>query len=237
MKLNSAFAAVWICLAVLVPTHVLAVDLSTPESTVEAYIAAVASRDFNAVLATTATDQAAENFNFVAMVERLGVLTAFIGAPSTDPFFVAINRGKSVGQISQQLQMFIYGLMTTNGVAEGQTVKMDAGEAQDFVDVLRLERLNGLKLEKVAIPDPSTMNGERYQLLMTKMAKPYGGDAATERVALVSFEGLDFLIGFTLIEFKGEWRVLRQDSGLSGLGSLGAPKRLTREEFDQFMNK
>jgi hypothetical protein len=229
LKLTLSLCA-WIVLA-LEPTDAAAESLSTPEIAVEAYIVAVAARDFDAVLATTAAENMAKDFDFVSFVDRLGVLTSKMPAPSTDPLFTAINNAQMTGQVSAQLQFLVYGLMTTSDVVDGVTVTMDATAAQDLVDVLRADRLSGLKLEEIAIPMASIQNGERYQVNATRLAKSYGAGSMTERVALVSFEGLNFAVGFTLLEYDGQWRIMSQNSALLGFPASGAPKRIQAGEF------
>lgn len=208
-------------------------DLTTPEGAVAAYIDGVARQDLDAIIAVTSIDKMTGGFDFVGYVDRMGALVPMTPAPATSPFFKQINRATAVAQIAQQVRFLTYGLMTTNEIVEGKTVPMKAAEATDFATVVRADRLAGLHLVKVAIPMPELMNGERYQKNSARMSKVHGADASTERLALLSFEGLYFATSFTLLRYGQEWTVMSQVSPLSGMASFGTPIRVTPEEFDK----
>lgn len=232
-KLRLVFlAAVMMWAIPLTAERLFAADLSTPEGAIAAYVEGVAERDFSAILAATSADNMSKGFDFAALVERLRVLTPRAPSPSTDDFFIEINKTDFTGQIVGQVKFLTYGLMTTNDILEGKPVRMDAAGADDFASVVRADRLSGLELVKVGIPNPSAMNREQYQVNAAKIAKVYGADASTERVALISFEGLNFAIGFHLLQYGDEWGIMGQSSSLSGLSPLGVPKRVSPEEFE-----
>ncbi|CUX64875.1 hypothetical protein CFBP6626_24030 (plasmid) [Agrobacterium tumefaciens] len=214
---------------------VSAADLSTPEGTVAAYIEGVAQQDFDAVLATTSVEKASQGYDLVAAVSRLRALTSRMPAPSSSPFLVAINKADFTAQIASQLKFLTYGLMTKSELIEGKTVQMEGEGATDFVSVVRADRLESLELVKVDIPKPSLLNGERNQVNAVKMAATYGADMLTERVALVSFEGLNFAIGFTLLRYGEEWFVLYQNSNIAGLSPLGVPQPVTPDEYEKLL--
>jgi hypothetical protein len=214
---------------------VSAADLSTPEGAIAGYIEGVAEQDFDAVLATTSVEKASEGYDLVAAVSRLRALTSRMPAPSSSPFLVAINKADFTAQIASQLKFLAYGLMTKSEIIEGKTVQMEAEGATDFVSVIRADRLDSLELVKVDIPKPSLLNGERYQVNAGKIAAMYGADTSTERVALVSFEGLNFAVGFTLLRYEEEWFVLYQNSSIAGLSPLGVPQPVTPEEYEKLL--
>lgn len=229
------FAALLILAMPLTAARLLAADLSTPEGAIAAYIEGVADRDFSAILAATSAENMSKGVDFAVLVERLRLLTPRMPSPSTDDFFIEINKTDFTGQIVGQVKFLAYGLMTTNDILEGKSVQMDAAGADDFASVVRADRLSGLELVKVGIPSPRTVNSERYQLNATKIAKVYGADASTERVALISFEGLNFAIGFQLLQYGDEWSIMGQSSPISGLSPVGVPKRVSPEEFENMV--
>ncbi|WP_421912745.1 hypothetical protein [Mesorhizobium sp.] len=208
-------------------------DRSTPESVIAAYIDGVARRDFDAVLAATAADDMSKKFDFVNNINRLKTLSVYAPAPASDPFFVRINKEAFEAQTASAVKFLAYGLMTTSKVIEGNQVQMDAAGAEDFKSVVRADRLVELKLVKVGIPNPTVMNGEINQRNLARSAATYGADAQTERVALLSFEGLDFMVGFRLLRYGPNWGVAGQSSGLAGTNPLGAPTRVTPEAFEE----
>lgn len=208
-------------------------DLTTPEGAVAAYIDGVARQDLDAIIAVTSVDRMTDGFDFVGYVDRLGALATMTPAPATSPFFKKINRASATAQIAQQVRLLTYGLMTTNEILEGKTVPMKTAEATDFATVVRADRLAGLQLVKVSIPSPELMNSERYQKNSVRMAKVHGADASIERLALLSFEGLYFATGFTLLRYGQTWTVMSQSSPISGMSALGTPVRVTPDQFDR----
>ena len=64
------------------------------------------------------------------------------------------------------------------------------------------------------------------------MAATYGADEGTDRLALISFEGGHYAIGFSLLRFGGEWKVNTQSSAIAGTSNWGVPARTTPEEFE-----
>jgi hypothetical protein len=214
---------------------VSAADLSTPEGAITAYIEGVAEQDFDAVLAATSVEKASEGYDLVAVVSRLRALIPGLPAPSSSPFLVAINKADFTAQIARQLKFLTYGLMTKSEIIEGNTVQMEGEGATDFVSVVRADRLESLELVKVDIPQPSLLNSERYQVNAGKMAATYGADTSTERVALVSFEGLNFAIGFTLLRYGEEWLIFSQNSNIAELPPLGVPRPVTPDEYEKLL--
>ncbi|MCZ7469812.1 hypothetical protein M0412_03830 [Agrobacterium sp. O3.4] len=196
-----------------------------------AYIEGVVQQDFDAIIAATAADKMSAEFDFVASVDRLKALAVPTPAPATSPLFVKINKSGFAARIASQVKFLIYGLMTTNPVVEGKSAQMEKVAADEFATTVSTDRLAGVKLVKVAIPSPALQNSEKYQLNAKNAAKVYGADASAERVALISFEGLHFAVGFHLFRYGDEWGVSDQTSSLAGLGGLGTPKRVTPETF------
>jgi hypothetical protein len=213
-------------------TSAATVDLSTPESAIAAYVAGIKQQDLGAILAATTVEGKSKGYDFVAFVDRVRMLHPQHPAPASNPLFIEINKAGFVAQIANQIKFFTYGLMTTNDVVQGKGVEMVAAGATDFMSAVSASRLSGVELVKVGIPKPETMNKEVYQVTAAKLAKVYGADAATERVALISFEGLHFMIGFNLMRYGDAWGIDSQTSPLAGTNPLGAPTRTTPEEFE-----
>jgi hypothetical protein len=222
----------WLGFSTAVATVAVGADLTTPEGAVAAYIDGVANQDLSAIIAATAVDNMSKKSDFVNNVDRIRSLTPYTPAPTTSPFFKDINKSAFTAQITRQVQFLVYGLMTTNEVLEGKVVTMDQAGATDFANVVRADRLTTLKLVKVSIPSPKYFNSERTQKIWARMAQPYGADALTERIALVSFDGLQFAIGFSLLRYGDDWAVSWQSSTLANLNGMGVPKRVTTDEFE-----
>lgn len=214
-------------------SSVATVDLTTPESAVTAYITGIKQQDFDGIIAATATGKMSEGFDFVAFVGRLRTLALHTPAPSNAPLFIAVNEADFTAQIARKVKVLVYGLMTTSEVVQDRMIPMKGDGAKDFMSVVNADRLKGLELVKVGIPNPTLQNSEVNQRNRNELAKIYGADTITERVALVSFEGLHFVVGFSVIRYGDEWRVYSQDSPLANL--VGPPQRITPEEFETML--
>jgi hypothetical protein len=69
------------------------------------------------------------------------------------------------------------------------------------------------------------------------MAKVYGADELTERLALVQVNGNHYAVGFQLVRYGGDWKVLGQVSNLAGTSSSGAAELTTPEDFAALVAK
>lgn len=220
-----------VCLAVVLAAGP-AFAYTTPEEAIAAYIEGVADRDFDAVIAASAVNNQSMKYDFVHQIGRIQTFTRNALMPVTDPMFVEMNKVGLSARIAGQVQLLVYGLMTTKDL--GQPIKMDERAAADFVSIVRADRLSGLELVRVGIPSPETLNNERYQLRANQAAKDDGADTSTKRLALLSFEGLNFVVGFHLLKYGDEWSVSGQFSLFGGLG-FGQTKRVTPEEFENML--
>lgn len=208
---------------------------TTPEDAVAAYIDGVTERDMEAVLASTAIDNMSKGYDFVSQVDRIESMSILIPMPKDEELFNEINKLSFEARIAGQVKILIYGLMTTNEFIDGKIVKMDAAGASELATVFRADRLKNIKLVKVGIPSPAVLNSERYQVMAVQMSKIYGAETSTERVALISFEGLNFALGFSLVRYGDDWLVRSQDSPIGGFVATGLPKRMTPEEFENML--
>lgn len=213
-----------------------AADLTTPEKAVSAYLDAVARQDFNAMIAVSSAGRMGEAYNFSTHVNRVGMfMPSAMPLPASGPFFVEINKAKFTAQIVQQVQFLIYGLMASDDILNGKPVRMESAAAAEFAGTVRAERLAGLSLVKTGIPNASMQASERYQANAAQMMKSFGADEATERLALLSFEGQSFALGFSLLRYGEDWTVSSQSSQLAGTTASGVPGRMSAEGFEDML--
>lgn len=220
-----------VLLGLILPGQALAQGFKTPEEAITAYVQAISKRDFKGALAATAVGQFGKSFDFVPTVEWLKAFYLNLYSPATDPFYAEINDTLLAGQFASEIKFLVYGLMTTGDIMDHKAVPMDAAAATDFMLVIDAKRLAGLSIAAIGIPRPATLNSERRQLQAKKSARRNGAETTTERVVLLSFEGLSFMIGFELLRYGDEWMILSQSSDLANASSFAAPRRMTPDEF------
>ena len=210
-----------------------AASYATPEAAVQAYIAGVAAADVGRILAATAVDQKAAGFRFDLYVDRLkAMLLATSLAPATSPFYIDLNRAQAAAQILGQARNLTYSLLTTEEIGNGTIAPADQARAEAFAKQLDPARLAGLKVEEIRRAGASRQNDPKYTANMVSAAKAFGADEWADLLALVSFEGKDYGVGFSLVRYGTDWRVADQVSNLAGTDSLGIAKPMTRDEYD-----
>lgn len=238
----------WIVAAVAVVaslwlTEAYAADeahFKTPEEAITAFVDALKKQDFDGILATTAVDRMSKGFDFVAQSERIKVIAPYYAMPTTDPFFTSVNKVIYTADIARNIQYFTYILMMANNpviidaLAEGSSYANPnyPTAARDMFDAVQAKRLSELSISKIGTPLPEKVNSERQQRLFSQHARIFHGDAATERVALLSFDGLDFMVGFSLIRYGDDWLVERMMSWIAETSMFAPAKRITPDEFE-----
>lgn len=200
-----------------------AATFATPEDAVAAYLQGVKDADAAEILAASAVDQMAASVDFAAYIDRIQAWTMMAPAPATDPFLSDLTLAQQQGMLLGQVRNLVYGLLTDIDLSGGIVSPVDAAWAQGFMDQLDMARLGGLTIGGVVLPNPELMAGDRYKETTAKQAAVWGADEMTERVATVSLEGRDWLVGFTLMRFGDDWRVAFQTSAIGGTSANGAP--------------
>ena len=216
----------------------------TPEDAITAYIGAVTRQDLGAILATTSVERKSRNFDFLSQVDRKASMDVSDPMPATSPFFIEINKSIFSSYIAKQVQFLTYSLMSNNDIVKGKSVgpikiygsvKNNENIAIDFVNIVQSARLSDLSISKIGIPVPNDLNTDRTQANFVKIAKIYGADTMTERVVLLSFNGINFMVGFSLFRYGDEWLVDAQVSNYAGTSMFGTAQRITPAEFDNIL--
>jgi hypothetical protein len=207
----------------------------TPEDAITHYLNGVAQNDVGMILAATAFDAASEGYDFAYEVDRLAGLNLaqFLSPPNTK-FYADINRVRVAAQILQQVKMLSYRLLAGDIDALATTyAQVDADTVTALLESLDPARLADLQVVEIG-SQPLTTD-PFYSEIAARKAKVYGAGDFTERVALVEFEENDYIVGFSLLRYGDDWRVLDQSSPLAGLSPLGIPETSTKEGFESMI--
>jgi hypothetical protein len=219
------------------PNQASKVAFKTPEEAITSYLAGVAQGDLRKILEACAIDEMSENFKFDVYIERLRAFVPFQSpAPANDPFYVELNKAQISSQISSQVKLFTFSLLSTENVIGGSTIMMDVERATSFMKAVDPKRLAKLEVKKIALPNKTLMSSTRYLDNAAKIAHVYGADESTERVVLFSFEQNYYFLGFTLLRYGENWKISSQNSALANTSALGAPQKTTVEEFEKMVN-
>jgi hypothetical protein len=205
---------------------------STPEAAITAYLDGVKQQDVSAVFAAGAIDDVAQDFDFKAYANRLQAMPLVTSpAPAEYPFYAEMNRVRRQNEILSQVRNLAYSLLSAETIDGSVIANPGSERVQAFVTDVDPSRLSGIELVQIGAPSPDLLTSTRFQENASKQAAIYGADELTERVALLSFEGKDYLLGFTLLRYGDSWKVTYQTSNLAGTSALGTVEPTTPEEF------
>lgn len=227
---------VTIAAAVPAPTAIPAASLSaiysTPEAAITAYVDGIKQQDVPAIFAASAIDAVAQDFDFQAYADRLQAMPLLTSpAPAEYPFYVDMNRVRRQNEVLGQVRNLAYSLLSTEMIDGSMVANPGTERVQAFVTDVDPSRLSGIELVKIGTPSPDLLSSTRFQENAAKQAAIYGADELTERVALLSFQDKDYLLGFTLLRYGDSWKIMYQTSNLAGTSALGTVVPTTPDEF------
>jgi hypothetical protein len=210
----------------------------TPEAAVTGFMDGLAQGKMDKILKTCAIDEMSENYHFDQYVEWLGKIfmpTQF-QAPSEYPIYVEMNKAQLSAQIALQVKIIIYSLLSEENVTSGMTLQgMDADKVEAFIKDVDPQRLAGIQVVSIDLPNPETANESRYQQNSRKKAQAFGADEATERVALFRFEGRTYYAGFTLLRYGKDWKISQATSPMANI-TLGV-QEISEDDYDTLVGK
>ncbi len=221
-------------LLVLVVTGCGGGSFKTPEDAITSYLEGVVESDVDKILQACAIDEVSENFQFDDWVDRLGAMwVQNTLSPADYPLYVEINRVQQAYRILQPVRNLVYSLLSSEVQESGlDLIEMDRRDANRFVEDVDPERLRGLEVEEIGVPEPEMMESDRYQENAEEQASIYGADEMTERVVLVSFEDEYYVLGFTLLRYGKSWKISAQFSAMGRTDGTGMAQPTTEEEFE-----
>ena len=204
---------------------------ATPEDAVRQYLAGVAANDMNRVLAACAIDEAAAHFQFDLQAERLqAIVPSTFLLPSGYQFYAGLNRYAQAYQIFAELRGLSYSLLSTQPFDKIIT-PVTADQAQQLVKDLDPSHLAGLTVASVKFPIAKFATDARTLANFAAEAKVYSADELTERLALFQLNGQYYDVGFTLVRYGTDWKVLNQISNLANMPATGAALQTTPGNF------
>ena len=204
---------------------------STPEDAVRQYLAGIAANDADKVLQACAIDEVAAHFQFDLQAERLqAIVPSSFLLPSGYQFYAGLNRYGQAYQIFYELRGLAYSLLSSQPV--DQVISpVTADQAQQLVKDLDPSHLAGLTVVSVKFPIARYATDAHTLSNFAAEAKVYGADELTERLALFQLNGKYYDVGFTLVRYGSDWKVLNQISNLAGMPATGAAQQTTPGDF------
>ena len=215
------------------------VVFKTPEEAITSYLDGVAQGDMRKISQACAINEMSEKFKFDLYTKRLGnvFLPVQSLSPTDFPFYVEINKMQLSSQIFSRVKIFTYSLLSGEKVDDGSVItEMDAERINSFMKDVDPNRLSGLEVRKIGLPNQTLMNDAKYLENAANNALVYGADESTERVALFTFEQNYYYLGFTLLRYEENWKISSPTSAMGNSNILGAPQKTTVEEFENMIS-
>ncbi len=209
----------------------------TPDDAIQHYFEGLAQNDVHKILEACAVNEMSEKFKFDLYTDRLQYLIPIQSeSPAEYPFYAELNKPQITSQILMRVKIFAYSLLSGEEVDTGKAIKMDAAGTSKFMKDVDPKKLSNLKVEKIAPPNKTLMNDAKYLENADKIAKIYGADESTERVALFLFDQNEYYLGFTLLRYGDNWKISAQTSPLANTNPVGSPTKTTAAEFENMTN-
>jgi len=201
------------------------------EDAVLAYLDAFSRADLEAMVATFAIESYAENQDFEAMVERLGVYSPVFQQrfPSSNRLTTGFNirhrQAWVVGEITRQyLALFVAGSESM----QGMLTEMDAQDISQLVrDLGNPEYLESLStLRCVDFVDPNRLDdrfgSEANQQNIERLRDVIGAQRLENIVARASIDGQIYLFFFDVLRYDGKWYIHSLVGNIGQVLSLAA---------------
>jgi hypothetical protein len=221
------------------PTSEATSHFKTPEEAVTAYLDGVAHSDLDKLLSACAIGEVSKGFRFDLYANNLrGAPLPMTLAPTSDSFYVELNKAQLTSQICQQVKVLTYSLLTLSSdeaADMGMFMQMESSRISSFISGLDSKRLTGLKMQQIGAPNLGSVDESKIQAAMTRSALALGADEQTERMVLFSFEGDYYYLGFTLLRYGDDWKVYQQYSNLAGTDLYGVPQKTTVQDFQSML--
>lgn len=229
----------WMTSPVATPDQGTNVAFKAPEDVITHYFEGLAQSDIHKILQACAINEMAEKFKFDLYTERIGGFETVLSLSPTDyPLYIETNKAQLSSQVTNRVKMFTFGLLSPEIGAEGSGFsRLEAEQVTRFIQDVDPQRLAGLELKKIGLPDKTLMSSAKYIENAAKIAEIYGADESTERVALFSFEQNYYYLGFSLLRYGDNWKIGSQISPTAGISTLGIPEQTTVEEFEGMINR
>ena len=213
-------------------------SFQTPEDAITAYLTALTQHDIDHLLRACAIDEMSNHFDFAGYTDRLQAMILVTAlSPAEYPFYAAINKQHLSAQLLNQAKNFTFALLSGEAVDGRPITEVSAERVAQFIKDVDPARLATIHLEQIGTPNPTLLEGARYQETATKMAAIYGATASTERVVLFTFDEKYYLLGFTLLRYGDMWKISSQTSPLSNTSALGTPEQTTVAAFARLTSR
>jgi hypothetical protein len=220
-------------LAAAPPNQSSTVTFSTPEDAITTFFEGMAQGDFSKILQACAINEISENFSFDLSIERLQAFVPFQSyAPANHSFYVELNKAQIASRIADQVKILAYSLLSTQDIDYSQTTLMDVDTAVSFMNEVDPARLSQLEVKEIHLSSTKLMSLPRYEENAVKIARVYGADDSTERLALFSFEQNYYMLGFTLLKYGETWKISSLNSAIANTSVLGGAGKTTIEDFE-----
>lgn len=185
---------------------------SSPKDAIDEFVSLLRQGKLEQMLSAFAIDVPWRRHDFRREYDKLGAFVPKIQLwPTNSPLSVQLNLEKRRSAAREQIESFVYGLLTGRQYDEtfgnpGTESSAQSSEMQGFLDSARLSGLSLMDASKVAL------NVKQAESLKN-LAEIDGGDQLEEFGLLLGLDNHQFVGGITFIKFSTGYQIY-------GLGAL-----------------
>lgn len=182
---------------------------STPEETIRFFIECLKDADYERALRACAAEEMAENYDYEAMIERIGIMSPMSRyMPSEYGLYTVYNRHAQEYHIFHQLSWMVLSAVLPEEYSDFLNMYPVQEPTVDFDNIvsdMNPERITSLEI--VQIGRSYLLNSERHQEYIAQEADIYGASAATSRAVLYDIDGKFYVGGIELLQYNGKWLI------------------------------
>lgn len=219
----------------------------TPEAAAIAYLEGFRDEDVNRMISTFAIETYVQNYDFEALLERVGVYTLAMDVrmPNSNEYSTDLNIQVRRNQIANSIVNQYLVLCGTEGM-EGQIVRIsEDGGASKFAAGMD-RAMNRISLENLEILGfiPPKAASERYSSgsnreNLRKSAAICGADKRVSVIAAFQIGRKKYMQSFDALEYNGKWYIAQLGGNVGSLMGLSVMQNglVPLDEFPEMVAK
>lgn len=207
-----------------------------PEKVAEAFVQAIANKDFDKALSLFGNYHMAENYDISTYVDQMGVwnpgLTEY---PTEEKFFeeAALENQKSAS--AKQITHFCFSFQADEKYLNNMPISVSSeSEAKDLASDLKsacdMDEMETLELKRMEYAKPEV---QKKAIKEDWRYKIYDADEIAEYAVLYEYNGDTYCGGMTLLRYDEKWYILNLRGDYSGISSTGYVEPASEEEYLQ----
>lgn len=206
----------------------------SPEAAAQAFASAIASDDFESVVALFGCEQRAESLEFANYITRTHTwVPSAISYPSSISIFTNANQQRLRSEASNQISSLVFSLNADEIYLDGNLMQ-DDGEgtlAAEISEYCSPENLNTFKILRMDYALPDTQKTDTSIKNTESLAVIYGGQTIEDYTVLYEYNGKTYFGGMQFIQYDDGWYIYNAYTPLGGQNIQGYLTEMSESEY------